>query len=74
MISKSLPSIVISGAGVFAVEHLVAHFHFHLHVRCSGAHCDDFTCERFFLGGVGDKKSAGCFFFCGIRFDQNPVC
>ena len=70
MISKSLPSIVISVPAYLPV----AHFHFHLHVRCSGAHCDDFTCERFFLGGVGDKKSAGCFFFCGIRFDQNPVC
>ena len=61
-------------AGVFAVKYLVARLHFHLHIGRSGAYGDHFTCEGFFFGCVGDEQSAGRFLFCGIGFDQNPVC
>ena len=59
--------------GILAVEHLVALLDLHLDLRGSGAYCNDFACQRFLLGRVGDDQSAGRLLLRGIRENQHAV-
>jgi hypothetical protein len=66
------------GAGILAVEHLVAHAHFGslagaVVIALAGTHLDDLTDLGLFLGGVGKKDAAGGLLLGFGHLDEDAI-
>ena len=61
------------GAGILAIEYLVAHADLHLHLSGAGANGYNFTCKGLLFCGVGDKQTTGGLLLCRIGQNENSV-